>query len=194
MNTNKVATDSQIQSFPGVPNAPLIELNDLKEPSRALAHFASALFESKDCLQLALRQIARANGLPVIVPDKNMDDIPVPQYEEAIHLDEIITLAPVSRTPLTTRRLELTYNQGGRLVKNGGTALAPLQRVYSVGDTPEAAIRALGKKVGWGEITGLDPQPQETPGSWYYRFWAGGTSMKAGGRHVPGGVLLDWWK
>ena len=133
--------------------------------------------------------------------------IPVLHGEELIILDELVTMQPVKREPLTKRRLLETYNQGGELLDPTHqdpewwkSSLAPFQRVYSVGKTPELAIRALGKKVGWGRVHGFESQPTNDADmspfeTWYYRFWTGqGTSMKAAGRFVPGGVILDWWK
>ena len=87
---------------------------------------------------------------------------------------------------LTEKRLLMTYNQGGKLIDRTKTdpdwwktALAPFQRVYSVGRTPKNAIRALGKQVGWGKLANYREMPVERPGEWYYRFvaGAGGTSM-----------------
>lgn len=125
------------------------------------------------------------------------------QQEEIIIAGELVTVVPIARCPLTEYRLKKTYNQGGR--KLGGrkknphgwyeTALAPFQRVYSVGRTPLEAIKALSKEIGWGKCYNFRAQDVEHPGEWYYRFWSGsGTSMKAGGRFVPGGVIADWWK
>ena len=68
--------------------------------------------------------------------------------------------------------------------------------VYSVGATPEKAVRTLGRAVGWGRVENFHPLECE-PGSrftWGLRFTARGTSMKAGGWEVPGGYLLTWWK
>lgn len=124
-------------------------------------------------------------------------------HEEIIKHGELFTVKILACEPLTDERLKMTYNQGAR--KLGGskknpdgwwmTALAPFQRVYSVGRTPIAAIQALGKEVGWGKCHGFKKQEVEHPGEFYFRFWSGsGTSMKAGGRKVPGGYLVDWWK
>ena len=134
--------------------------------------------------------------------DPAVNDIPVLQQEELILHGELVTVMPIARCPLTETRLKMTYNQGAR--KLGGrkknpeawwmTALAPFQRVYSVGKTPIAAIKALGKEVGWGECHGFQKQNVENPREWYYRFWSGaGTSMKASGRKIPGGYICDWW-
>ena len=106
--------------------------------------------------------------------------------EELIINDELVTVTPVKRTKLTKRRLALTY-------KPWGPALAPFQRVYAVGADPECALGALGKKIGWGKLDHFRFESASF-GSWYCRFTADGTSMKAGGRYVPGGVIVDWWK
>jgi len=132
---------------------------------------------------------------------KAITEIPVLQIEELIISGELVTVQPISREPLTRKRLEMTYNQAGKLIDPTQqdpdwyrTALAPFQRVYAVGLTPEKAIRALAKKVGWGRVQGFEEQPCDEDGGWFYRFRSGdGTSMKAGGRFVPGGVLIDWW-
>ena len=145
-----------------------------------------------------------------IIADPAVKKIPVLMQEEIIIHGELVTVVPIARCPLTEYRLKMTYNQGAR--KLGGskknpehwfeTALAPFQRVYSVGKTPIAAIQALGKTVGWGKCHGFKKQPVERPDApehytaneWYYRFWSGDdTSMKAAGRYVPGGVIVDWW-
>lgn len=69
---------------------------------------------------------------------------------------------------------------------------------YSVGRTPREAIVALCKaRLGrfGGTITSL-PEDDEEPRrfTWGYRFTADGTGCKAAGIHVPGGVILTWWK
>lgn len=70
-------------------------------------------------------------------------------------------------------------------------------KVWSVGKTPEAAIRALCMaRLGSSEdvVIGED-LPLEVPFTWGKRFKAdGGTGFKAAGIHVPGGVILTWWK
>jgi hypothetical protein len=134
------------------------------------------------------------------MPD--VEKCPVLAMEELIIFGELVTVAPISRCPLTKTRIKMTYNQGAR--KLGGskknpdgwwkTALAPFQRVYSVGKTPIGAIKALGKEVGWRKCYGFKKQECSEEGGWSYRFLSGdGTGMKAGGRYVPGGVIVDWW-
>jgi hypothetical protein len=107
----------------------------------------------------------------------------------------LITVSHLNEVPLTRERLDLSYAEGG-------PSLAPYQRVYSVGSTAVDAIQALGARIGWGELADFqdegdggstNPVEAELSG-WYYRFTADGTSMKAGGWYVPGGVVLDWWK
>lgn len=95
----------------------------------------------------------------------------------------LFTALVLDEQPLTAARLELSY------------ADPPFQRVYSVGMTPTLAIMALGEKISWGVMFNFEPQSVAHPDrEWYMRFTADGTSMKAGGRYVPGGVILDWWK
>lgn len=75
-------------------------------------------------------------------------------------------------------------------------ARANMPVVYSVGITPEEAIRALCA-ARLGEYGGtLTPQPErgDSRFTWGYRFTADGTGCKAAGVHVPGGVVLTWWK
>ncbi len=67
--------------------------------------------------------------------------------------------------------------------------------IYSFGTTPEDAIRALGGKIGWGEIVmGKPLEGNDEAFDWGFRFTADGTSMKAGGHFVTGGTILTWWK
>jgi hypothetical protein len=99
----------------------------------------------------------------------------------------VTTVGHLSEVPLTKERLDLSYAPGG-------PALAPYQRVYSVGTTAVDAIKALGERIGWGEIAVGIGTTENDLGGWDYRFTANGTSMKAGGRYVPGGAILDWWK
>jgi nucleotide-binding universal stress UspA family protein len=64
----------------------------------------------------------------------------------------------------------------------------------SIGKTPEDAIVALAKELEWGEVFMGAPLEGDGPYTWGYRFLAGGTSFKAAGWSVPGGVVLTWWK
>lgn len=68
--------------------------------------------------------------------------------------------------------------------------------IYSVGETIEKAIFALGKTLGWGEIENIQLQsdPKLKPCEWYIRFTADTTGMKAAGEYVTGGVIVTWWK
>ena len=67
--------------------------------------------------------------------------------------------------------------------------------IYSVGKTVEDAIRALAKDGrGWKNIANIEFQEVDTPCKWCVRFTADGTSMKAAGDYVNGGVILTWWK
>jgi hypothetical protein len=74
---------------------------------------------------------------------------------------------------------------------------ADMDTVWSIGATPRGAIEALCK-ARWGgtleklgePLTGGDPDY-----TWGFRFTSdNGTSFKAAGIHVPGGVILTWWK
>lgn len=73
--------------------------------------------------------------------------------------------------------------------------LADMDTIWAVGKTPEEAIRALCEarlgKFG-GELTSLEGGDERY--TWGFRFTADGTSCKAAGVHVPGGVILTWWK
>lgn len=68
--------------------------------------------------------------------------------------------------------------------------------IYSVGPTIERALKSLGKGIGWGKVEKVELQPSDgrPPSDWYARFCAGGTSMKAAGQYVRGGVVVTWWK
>ena len=111
---------------------------------------------------------------------------PVLVPEELIIDGELVFTRPVSRTKLTKKRLDKTY-------KLGAGVLAPFQRVYSVGVRAVDAVNALGAKMGWGELKDFE-LGDNGPDMWLCHFVADGTSMKAGGRYVPGGCVLDWWQ
>jgi hypothetical protein len=66
----------------------------------------------------------------------------------------------------------------------------------AVGKTPEDAIKALSKAKGWGQVKMGEPLENgpDAKYSWGFRFHAGGTSFKAAGHELPGGVTLTWWK
>lgn len=74
--------------------------------------------------------------------------------------------------------------------------LADMNVVWAIGATPEDAIRALCAE-RLGEF-GEDMEPLGEGGApgftWGFRFTADGTGCKAAGIHVPGGVILTWWK
>ena len=73
--------------------------------------------------------------------------------------------------------------------------LRKTHEIYSVGDTPEKAIGSLGLKLEWGIIADIrDLAGGAEEFDWGRRFTAGGAGMKAAGWHVPGGVVLSWWK
>lgn len=85
---------------------------------------------------------------------------------------------------------------GTRLLYSGhDLRLADMDTIWSVGATPEDAIRALcAERLGeFGED--MEPIEGGAPGfTWGFRFTADGTGCKAAGIHVPGGVVLTWWK
>lgn len=66
--------------------------------------------------------------------------------------------------------------------------------IYAVGRTVEAALKELGKTLGWGKVAKISFQEMGVPCEWMVRFTAGGTSMKASGQYVTGGVIVTWWK
>lgn len=77
-----------------------------------------------------------------------------------------------------------------------GSPCGVMSIIWSVGATPEDAIRALCAE-RLGEF-GEDMEPLGEGGApgftWGFRFTADGTGCKAAGIHVPGGVILTWWK
>lgn len=66
--------------------------------------------------------------------------------------------------------------------------------IFAVGATIEGALNALGTTNKWGDLTKIEHQPVDVPCKWYVRFRADGTSMKAAGEYVSGGVIVTWWK
>jgi len=66
--------------------------------------------------------------------------------------------------------------------------------IHAVGVDIPSALEALGRGLGWGHIDGIVMQEVDVPCKWYVRFHADGTSMKASGEHVRGGVIVTWWK
>jgi hypothetical protein len=69
------------------------------------------------------------------------------------------------------------------------------ERIYAVGKTPEECILAAAKAQGWGEVTKItDLEGGDSQYTWGRSFYADGTSMKAAGWDVPGGVVMTWWK
>ena len=69
------------------------------------------------------------------------------------------------------------------------------EEIHSIGEDPEGAIRALGHAKDWGAITQIrDLEGGDPKYTWGKSFYADGTSMKAAGWTVPGGVVLTWWK
>lgn len=67
--------------------------------------------------------------------------------------------------------------------------------IYAVGSDVQSALFSLGESLNWGEIEDIEFQSHEdAPCEWYVCFYAGGTSMKASGEYVTGGVIVTWWK
>lgn len=67
--------------------------------------------------------------------------------------------------------------------------------IHAVGPTVEAALQHMQRGLSWGEIEHIEYQKHDgAPCTWYVRFTAGGTSMKAAGEYVRGGVIVTWWK
>lgn len=67
--------------------------------------------------------------------------------------------------------------------------------VFAVGNTIENALYSLAETNNWGIIRNITLQPNEgAPCNWYVRFKSEGTSMKASGEYVTGGVIVTWWK
>jgi len=73
--------------------------------------------------------------------------------------------------------------------------LALQEEIHGIGKTPEEAIVAAAAHKGWGEVTKIAPLEGGDPKyTWGRSFCADGTSMKAAGWSVPGGVVMTWWK
>ena len=77
-----------------------------------------------------------------------------------------------------------------------GCELPPDMHVWAVGTTPTEAVRAFIRARCGAPLDGpLKPLPGGDPRyTWGCRFTSDGTSFKAAGVHVPGGVILTWWK
>jgi len=72
--------------------------------------------------------------------------------------------------------------------------LALQDEIHAVGQTPEECILSAAKKQGWGEITKITLlEGGDAKYTWGRRFYADGTSMKAAGWEVPGGLVMTWW-
>lgn len=71
-----------------------------------------------------------------------------------------------------------------------------LVEIHAVGTSIASALRALGRGTGWGKVADIEIEvdPNNSPAQWFVRFTAGGTSMKASGEYVNGGVVVTWWK
>ena len=66
--------------------------------------------------------------------------------------------------------------------------------IYAVGNTVYEALQALGKSLDWEPVTDIQWQTTDQPCTWYVRFQVDGTSMKATGEYVTGGVVVLTWK
>lgn len=80
-----------------------------------------------------------------------------------------------------------------------GHKLLDGMKIWAVGKTPLEACDALARERWGGTVTELGAELPDDPNEepiydWGYRFWSDGTSFKAAGINVPGGVLLTWWK
>lgn len=63
--------------------------------------------------------------------------------------------------------------------------------IYAVGTSAESALNALHPGAHGIEYQMHDGPPCE----WFVTYWSGdGTSMKASGEYVRGGVIVKWWK
>jgi hypothetical protein len=72
---------------------------------------------------------------------------------------------------------------------------AKMDTIWSIGSTPRKALAALGRARRWGKLTKFQAMTGGDPAyTWGFRFYADGTGMKAAGIHVPGGVIVTWWK
>ncbi len=66
---------------------------------------------------------------------------------------------------------------------------------YAFGTSPEDAIGTFAETQGWTDATiGEAIHGGDDRYTWGFHWRADGTSMKAAGWHVPGGVVLTWWK
>jgi hypothetical protein len=72
---------------------------------------------------------------------------------------------------------------------------ALLEDLYAVGKTPEECIRAYAASQDFGPVETITELEEGDPKyTWGRRFYVGGTSMKAAGWAVPGGVIMTWLK
>lgn len=74
--------------------------------------------------------------------------------------------------------------------------LAEMDTLWSVGRYPREAIQAICAARGWGKASKFTRLPKgDERYTWGFHFVAdNGTSFKAAGIHIPGGVILTWWK
>lgn len=88
------------------------------------------------------------------------------------------------------------FEYSGKCYNGHELALAQMDAIYSVGRSPEAAVRALARARRWGKVVFRGELGHGERGyTWGLRFAVGKgqTSMKAAGIHVPGGVVCTWW-
>ena len=108
------------------------------------------------------------------------------------------TGVPPLGTPSTLRPdlLAAVPGAGGPFYEGHDIKLAGMDAIWAVGKAPAKAIAAFcSARVGkplqrLGEaLVGGDERY-----SWGYRFTCDDTGFKAAGIHVPGGVVMTWWK
>jgi hypothetical protein len=98
---------------------------------------------------------------------------------------------PIRNSPASLRAQPYGHYEGHDLLK------ADMPILWSVGATPKDAIEALCQARWQGTLEG---ELEELRGGdlayeWGYRFKSDdGTSFKAAGIYVPGGVVCTWWK
>lgn len=103
-----------------------------------------------------------------------------------------ITIAPEDKSLNQLR--EEAIIQAFQEVAEEARTKAFIDDLHAVGRMPEEAIVSLAHFKGWGEVTKFSALEGGNPlYSWGRRFLADGTSMKAAGWEVPGGVVVTWW-
>lgn len=77
-----------------------------------------------------------------------------------------------------------------------GHDLVPPIHIWAVGASPQEAIASLAaaRWSGSTETLRMGEALDDSEGyDWAYLFTSDGTSFKAAGINVPGGVVLTWW-